>query len=116
MSIYEDFNTDLSEEEMVSLAIAMSENEYKIIEREKLATRLVAERALKLEQEQEYRESLRRDMEKDIIQELDGEDDYEYECMEEPTQAPSETPSEEPQEGDIVNLRLARLRFFEKKN
>jgi hypothetical protein len=85
MSFYEDLG--MSEDEMIAMALAISENDFKKIEEEKLLTI----RALKIQQDEEYKESLRKDMEKEIIEEIQGEDDYEYD--------------EEPTEGDVQALR-----------
>lgn len=102
MSIYEDFNTGLSEDEMLEMALAMSDADHKSRQEERLATIKV----LKIAQDQEYQESLRKDQEKELLQELQ-EDDYDYEA--------DEPKPDEPKEGDITALRLARLKFFDKK-
>lgn len=110
-------STGLSEDEIMNLALQRSLE----IEDERKKQVELSRRALMLQQDEEYRQSLIKDMEKDIDI-CTPEDDYDFDYEEEKEENENvkeeeihdKEEKEEPKEGDYEALRNARCRYFQK--
>jgi hypothetical protein len=98
----------LSEEELLQMVMQDSLKDEKLRQEEILATT----RALKLEQDREYMESLAIDSQKNAIDLDDAKDedgeDYDFDLDNEK----DDKPNDDPKEGDQKALREARIKYF----